>query len=248
MGFTIFCTLCGLMFDDVKKMHSFQPPFEQLNKKGTSWGYSKNLECFEKFKKNISRVNTKWMLDSVVLDAKGKNVGKCTIGDSYNDIILVPKKHRAFVVINIDEVKEIFMKNYDNFEPGIVCHGGCYKKIKKISKKGENLFETYKEFIPLRYSDESNHMIKAFGKKRISHWGHDPQFYENGCFILNESDVDKSSNFAVNVYKRIHKIIDNRKSPVFSATEYMVGFKKTGIDGKIYKVVESGKTKKWRLN
>lgn len=204
-----FCALCGLMLGDVKKMHLFQPPFVQPIIKKKSWNYSKNLQCFEKFKKKILHVNTKWMSDSVVLDSKGKNIGKFIFSD-FDDIVLIPKKHRAFVVINIDEIKEIFMKNYDNFEPGIVCHNKCYKKIKKISKKDENLFETYKEFIPMRYSDKTNHIIKAFGKKRISHWGHEPQFYKNDRFILNESDVDKSCDFEVTVYKRIHKMIDNK--------------------------------------
>ena len=236
MGYEIFCTFCGLMYTSPKIMHNFQPPFTQPKKRWTTWKYQKNIDCFEKFKKTIKSVDTKWMTDVIVIDKNGKKVGNADAGGSYNDEVYAG--NRVFNVVFFDE---------NTAEKGLLVHRSCYKKIKKISKSNENLFETYKHFIPILYNS-NKHMIAVFGKKRIAHWWQDPIFTTNGkTFLLNKKNLSISSNYPENVYYRIHKLMDSRKSPIQSATEYKVGFKLVGMDGNVYVIKKFGNIKKWIL-
>jgi hypothetical protein len=221
-------------------MHSFMPPFSESGKSGTSWNYRKNIDCYQKFQKSIKTINTNWLESVVVIDQNGKKVGIADAGGSYEDTVYVPAKKRAFAVVFYDS-------GYDSGrEPGLLVHAECYKKVKKLSAKGENLFTTYKDFIPVRERDDAKHMIKAFGVKRTRHWGQDPCFYENGRYLLTKSELKKCNDFSAKVYQRISKMREKRKAPIQSATEYKVGFKSLGIDNSEYKVVKSKTTKKWQ--
>lgn len=235
MGFSVYCTFCGLTHYPIRDMNSFMPPFSQPGKNWSTWNNEENVKCFERFIRSIGKVKTKWLENVVVIDKNGQKVASASAGESYNDTVYADG--RTFSVVTWD--------SNHAYEAGILVHAACYRKIKKVASKKENLFETYKHFVPVREDTQAKHMLRAFGKRRTQHWYQDPVVFENNKFILNKKDVDIASTYCVGVYHKIHKMIDTRKAPVQSATAYKIGFKKIGVDGNTYIIKKVGTSKRW---
>jgi hypothetical protein len=248
MGYSVYCNICGLMTEKPKSYYQFNTPLVVKNKNHGTWDDKRNIELYEKFVKSVlSKSNTNWLDKCGVIDENGKYISNVIVGQNFNSTVHIKNSVKTYEVVYHNE-------KYNNDKNGILVHYNCYQKIKKIKKKNENLYETYKHFIP---EDGSlKHLQKVFTKKRTDHWYQYPIFHNGKKFILNKLDFDKTSDYPIKVYKRIKKYLAKRKSPVLSATDFhrynstknkVTKKKMIGLDGNKYGITKISNSYKWSI-
>ena len=130
------------------------------------------IYCFAKFKGSLRDIEDKCLFDIRVIYIMERKVpDHSTIGNFINDYFL-PYQYEIFTLINLQIIKELDLKIFDNFVDGtkLEANANKYKFVWKPIKYHKKLNKKIKNYlIELGYmnDNEKNELIKSYELKEI---------------------------------------------------------------------------------